>query len=68
MVWFSVAPATSTTPSPFLRVPRSGICSRVLPAGLVILQEGTEESIQDLDVDDVLRVDAQGPNFFFQHQ
>jgi hypothetical protein len=27
------------------------------------LQEGTEESIHDLDVDDVLRVDAQGPNF-----
>src|SRR5688572_11033968 len=35
------------------------------PSGLETLQEGTEESIHDLDVDDVLRVDAQGPNFFF---
>lgn len=30
-----------------------------------VLKEGTEGSIHDLDVDDVLRVDAQGPNFFF---
>jgi len=29
------------------------------------LTEGTEDSIHDLDVDDTLRVDAQGPNFFF---
>src|SRR5688572_21673623 len=35
------------------------------PSGLEILQEGVEESIQDLDVDDLLRVDAQGPNLFF---
>ncbi|MDQ3006490.1 MAG: SH3 domain-containing protein [Chloroflexota bacterium] len=35
------------------------------PSGLEILQEGVEESIQDLDVDDLLRVDAQGSNFFF---
>ncbi|HVF24971.1 MAG TPA: SH3 domain-containing protein [Anaerolineales bacterium] len=35
------------------------------PTGLEVLKEGTEGSIHDLDVDDVLRVDAQGPNFFF---
>jgi hypothetical protein len=35
------------------------------PSGLEVLKEGTEGSIHDLDVDDVLRVDAQGPNFFF---
>jgi len=35
------------------------------PSGLEILLEGVEESIQDLDVDDLLRVDAQGPNLFF---
>ena len=35
------------------------------PTGLEVLKEGTEGSIRDLDVDDVLRVDAQGPDFFF---
>ena len=35
------------------------------PSGLVTLQDGIEESMHDLDVDDLLRVDAQGPNFFF---
>lgn len=35
------------------------------PNQLETLQEGTDESIQDLDIDDLLRVDAQGPNFFF---
>jgi hypothetical protein len=35
------------------------------PSGLEILQEGVEENIHDLDVDDLLRVDAQGSNFFF---
>lgn len=35
------------------------------PNELVVLTEGTEDSIHDLDVDDILRVDAQGPNFFF---
>ncbi|MGZ9234296.1 MAG: SH3 domain-containing protein [Anaerolineales bacterium] len=34
------------------------------PTGLEVLREGTAGSIHDLDVDDVLRVDAQGPNFF----
>jgi len=34
------------------------------PTGLEVLKEGTEGSIHDLDVDDVLRVDAQGSNFF----
>ncbi len=29
------------------------------------LKEGIEDSRHDLDVDDTLRVDAQGPNFFF---
>ena len=33
--------------------------------GLEVLKEGTDGSIHDLDVDDVLRVDAQGPSFFF---
>ena len=32
---------------------------------MVILNEGTDENIHDLDVDDTLRVDAQGPNFLF---
>jgi len=32
--------------------------------GLEVLKEGTEGSIHDLDVDDVLRVDAQGSSFF----
>ena len=31
------------------------------PSGLVTLQEGVEESIQDLDVDDLLRVDLRVP-------
>jgi hypothetical protein len=35
------------------------------PTGLEVLKEGTEGSIRDLDVDDVLRVDAQGSSFFF---
>jgi len=35
------------------------------PTGLEVLKEGTEGSIHDLDVDDLLRVDAQGSNFFF---
>jgi hypothetical protein len=35
------------------------------PNQLETLQEGTDPSIHDLDVDDLLRVDAQGPNFFF---
>src|SRR5215216_2335851 len=35
------------------------------PNQLAILKEGTEESIHDLDVDDTLRVDAQGSDFFF---
>src|SRR5688500_6046625 len=34
------------------------------PSGLETLQEGTEDSIHDLDVDDLLRVDAQGANVF----
>ena len=35
------------------------------PSGLTVLTEGTDENIHDLDIDDTLRVDAQGPNFFF---
>ena len=35
------------------------------PSGVSVLQEGVDESIHDLDVDDLLRVDAQGPNFLF---
>ena len=35
------------------------------PSGLVSLAEGVEDSIHELDVDDVLRVDAKGPNFLF---
>ncbi|HUE98930.1 MAG TPA: SH3 domain-containing protein, partial [Anaerolineales bacterium] len=35
------------------------------PSGLVVLTEGTNENIHDLDVDDALRVDAQGSNFLF---
>ena len=35
------------------------------PSGLETLQEGVDESIHDLDADDLLRVDAQGPNFLF---
>jgi hypothetical protein len=33
------------------------------PNGLEILTEGTDEDIHELDTDDTLRVDAQGPNF-----
>ncbi|MCI0549553.1 MAG: SH3 domain-containing protein, partial [Anaerolineae bacterium] len=35
------------------------------PSGFVTLDEGVEESIQGLDVDDLLRVDAQDSNFLF---
>jgi hypothetical protein len=35
------------------------------PNGLETLAEGTDENIHELDVDDALRVDAQGPNFLF---
>src|SRR5919108_4950779 len=35
------------------------------PSQLTVLTEGTDEDIHDLDVDDKLRVDAQGPNFMF---
>src|SRR5215207_5780917 len=33
------------------------------PSGLTVLAEGTDESIHELDTNDTLRVDAQGPNF-----
>ncbi|MBL8063880.1 MAG: SH3 domain-containing protein [Anaerolineales bacterium] len=35
------------------------------PNALAVLAEGTEESIHNLDAEDILRVDAQGPNFSF---
>jgi hypothetical protein len=35
------------------------------PSGVVILAEGEDQNIHDLDVDDLLRVDAQGSNFLF---
>jgi hypothetical protein len=35
------------------------------PRGLEILTEGAAANIHDVDVDDTLRVDAQGPNFLF---
>ena len=35
------------------------------PSGIVPLTQGTDESIQGLDVDDSLRVDAQGSSFLF---
>ena len=35
------------------------------PSGLEILQEGVDENIQGMDVDDLLRVDLQGSNFLF---
>ena len=35
------------------------------PNQLVVLTEGTDESLHDADTDDALRVDAQGPDFFF---
>jgi len=34
------------------------------PSALTVLAEGTEEGINDLDVPDILRVDAQGSKFF----
>jgi purine-nucleoside phosphorylase len=34
-------------------------------SGIVVLQEGTEDSINDFDVVDILRVDASGSTFFF---
>ena len=35
------------------------------PNGVETLQEGVDDSIHDRDVDDLLRVDAMGSNFFF---
>jgi hypothetical protein len=35
------------------------------PNALTVLQEGTDDGIHDLDNDDTLRVDAQGPDFVF---
>ena len=35
------------------------------PTELLVLAEGTDEDIHDPDVGDLLRVDAQGPNFSF---
>jgi hypothetical protein len=35
------------------------------PSGLETLAEGTDEDIHEIDVDDALRVDAQGSNFLF---
>lgn len=35
------------------------------PNGVVVLTEGSHEDIHDLDVDDALRVDAQGADFLF---
>ena len=35
------------------------------PSGFTLLQEGVDESIQGLDVDDLLHVDIQGSNFLF---
>ena len=35
------------------------------PNGVVLLEEGVDQNIHGLDVDDLLRVDAQGPNFLF---
>ena len=35
------------------------------PNGITVLAQGTDESIHELDTDDALRVDAQGPNFLF---
>jgi len=34
-------------------------------SALTVLAEGTDESIHDLDAADILRVDAQGPDFIF---
>jgi hypothetical protein len=35
------------------------------PSGVQILAQGTDEEIHELDTDDLLRVDAQGPTFDF---
>ncbi len=35
------------------------------PNELLVLTEGTDASIHDADINDILRVDAQGSNFFF---
>jgi S-adenosylmethionine hydrolase len=35
------------------------------PNGITVLAQGTDENIHELDTDDALRVDAQGPNFLF---
>src|SRR6185295_17278637 len=35
------------------------------PNGITVLTQGTDENIHELDTDDSLRVDAQGPNFLF---
>jgi len=35
------------------------------PNALTVLAEGTDDGIHELDTDDTLRVDAQGPNFLF---
>jgi SH3 domain-containing protein len=35
------------------------------PNGITVLSEGSDENIHELDKDDSLRVDAQGPNFLF---
>ena len=35
------------------------------PGGIVPLKDGVEENINELDVDDLLRVDAKGSNFLF---
>src|SRR5215211_6678201 len=35
------------------------------PSGITVLTEGTADSLHDPDNDDILRVDAQGPNFLF---
>jgi hypothetical protein len=35
------------------------------PNALTVLKEGTDEDIHDLDTDDTLRVDAQGPDLLF---
>src|SRR5215217_8804040 len=35
------------------------------PSGITVLTAGTADSLHDPDNDDILRVDAQGPNFLF---
>ena len=63
MVWRSAAPGTSTMPSRFLRAAKKWYVLKSSPSGLTVLTEGTAENVHDADVDDNLRVDAQGPNF-----